>query len=139
MCVWMDGAGGTNPWTQGKSDRHLINTKQIMTQDPATLHAYLSHLSDALAVYVCHQIDCGAQVRLFFHSGAPTWNGDQSPLQPFGLDTIFSAVLGSGSWFLGSHENKKGGHVRKYVDDETTPVSLRFRALGVKTNTLIFS
>ena len=56
------------PWTlaayamEGKADRHLINTKQIMTQDPATLHAFLNHLTDALAVYVCHQIDCGAQV-----------------------------------------------------------------------------
>lgn len=42
-----------------------------MTQDPATLHAYLSHLADALAVYVCHQIDCGAQVVQLFDS----WRG----------------------------------------------------------------
>ena len=48
-----------SPWTlaaysmEGRSDRHLIKTKQIMTQDPATLHAYLSHLADALTVGRC--------------------------------------------------------------------------------------
>ena len=57
-----------SPWTlaaysmEGRSDRHLLQTKQIMTQDPETLHAYLAHLAEALGVYVCHQIDCGAQV-----------------------------------------------------------------------------
>ena len=38
---------------EGRSDRHLINTKQIMTQDPATLHAYLSHLVGRVQVEVC--------------------------------------------------------------------------------------
>lgn len=71
------------PWTlaaysmEGKSDRHLVKTKQIMTQDPATLHAYLSHLADALTVYVCHQIDCGAQVVQLFDS----WAHHLSPQQ----------------------------------------------------------
>jgi len=71
------------PWTlaaysmEGRSDRHLIKTKQIMTQDPATLHAYLSHLADSLAVYVCHQIDCGAQVVQLFDS----WAHHLSPQQ----------------------------------------------------------
>jgi len=71
------------PWTlaaysmEGKSDRHLLHTKQIMHQDPATLHAYLAHLSDALAVYVCHQIDCGAQVIQLFDS----WAHHLSPQQ----------------------------------------------------------
>ena len=71
------------PWTlaaysmEGRSDRHLVATKQIMTQDPATLHAYLSHLADALTVYVCHQIDCGAQVVQLFDS----WAHHLSPQQ----------------------------------------------------------
>ena len=71
------------PWTlaayamEGSSDRHLMKTKQIMTQDPATLHAYLSHLADALGVYVCHQIDCGAQVVQLFDS----WAHHLSPQQ----------------------------------------------------------
>jgi len=72
-----------SPWTlaaysiEGRSDKHLLTTKQIMTQDPAMLHAYLAHLSDALAVYVCHQIDCGAQVVQVFDS----WAHHLSPQQ----------------------------------------------------------
>lgn len=38
-------------------------TKKIMTAQPAVLHALLEHLTEALVVYVCHQIDSGAQVR----------------------------------------------------------------------------
>jgi hypothetical protein len=34
-----------------------------MTAAPEVLHALLAHLADALAVYVCHQIDAGAQAR----------------------------------------------------------------------------
>ena len=33
-----------------------------MFWQPAVLHALLEHLTQALIVYVCHQIDCGAQV-----------------------------------------------------------------------------
>ena len=29
---------------------------------PELLHALLQHLTQCLTVYVCHQIDCGAQV-----------------------------------------------------------------------------
>lgn len=39
-----------------------------MTAAPDVLHALLAHLADALAVYVCHQIDSGAQACL--HSAA---------------------------------------------------------------------
>lgn len=42
--------------------RHCLKTKQIMMNNPALLHALLDHLTEALIVYVCHQIDCGAQV-----------------------------------------------------------------------------
>ncbi len=72
-----------SPWTlaaysmEGRSDRHLLQTKQIMTQDPETLHAYLAHLTEALGVYVCHQIDCGAQVVQIFDS----WAHHLSPTQ----------------------------------------------------------
>jgi uroporphyrinogen decarboxylase len=72
-----------SPWTlaaysmEGRSDRHLLQTKQIMTQDPETLHAYLTHLTEALGVYVCHQIDCGAQVVQIFDS----WAHHLSPTQ----------------------------------------------------------
>ena len=72
-----------SPWTlaaysmEGRSDRHLLQTKQIMTQDPATLHAYLAHLAEALGAYVCHQVDCGAQVVQIFDS----WAHHLSPQQ----------------------------------------------------------
>ena len=72
-----------SPWTlaayamEGSSDRHLMTTKQIMTQDPETLHAFLSKLADALGVYVCHQIDSGAQVVQIFDS----WAHHLSPQQ----------------------------------------------------------
>ena len=39
-----------------------METKKMMLREPAVLHALLAHLSQALIAYVCHQIDCGAQV-----------------------------------------------------------------------------
>lgn len=42
--------------------RHCMKSKQIMMSNPALLHGLLEHLTEALIVYVCHQIDCGAQV-----------------------------------------------------------------------------
>ena len=71
------------PWTlaayaiEGKSDRHLVVTKQMMTKNPEILHAFLAHLAEALGVYVCHQIDCGAQVVQLFDS----WAHHLSPQQ----------------------------------------------------------
>ena len=72
-----------SPWTlaayamEGSSDRHLTTTKQIMTKDPKTLHAFLSKLADALGVYVCYQIESGAQVVQIFDS----WAHHLSPQQ----------------------------------------------------------
>jgi uroporphyrinogen decarboxylase len=71
------------PWTlaayaiEGKSDRHLVVTKQMMTKNPEILHAFLAHLAEALGVYVCHQIDSGAQVVQLFDS----WAHHLSPQQ----------------------------------------------------------
>lgn len=42
--------------------RHCMVTKKIMTREPAVLHALLEHLTEALIIYVIHQIDSGAQV-----------------------------------------------------------------------------
>jgi uroporphyrinogen-III decarboxylase len=39
-----------------------MQTKKIMMRNPAVLHALLEHLTEALIVYVIHQIDSGAQV-----------------------------------------------------------------------------
>ncbi len=48
-----------------------------MMRNPALLHALLDRLSNALAVYVVHQIDCGAQVVQLFDS----WAHHLSPQQ----------------------------------------------------------
>lgn len=51
-----------------------------MTAAPAVLHALLAHLADALAVYVRHQIDSGAQAcRRVLHQ-APLTCGKHSPI-----------------------------------------------------------
>ena len=34
----------------------------MLLRQPAVLHALLAHLAQMLITYVCHQIDCGAQV-----------------------------------------------------------------------------
>ena len=52
-------------------------TKQMMTKNPEILHAFLAHLAEALGAYVCHQIDCGAQVVQLFDS----WAHHLSPQQ----------------------------------------------------------
>lgn len=48
--------------------RQCMETKKIMTRQPAVLHALLEHLTEALIVYVIHQIDSGAQVKPPVHS-----------------------------------------------------------------------
>lgn len=64
------------PWTlaayamEGKADRHCIKTKQIMMNNPQLLHSFLDKLTDALAVYVCYQIESGAQCVQLFDSWA---------------------------------------------------------------------
>ena len=55
-------------WTR----RHCMKTKQIMMSNPALLHGLLEHLTEALIVYVCHQIDCGAQVAIHTRTYART-------------------------------------------------------------------
>ena len=42
--------------------RHCLHTKRIMMNNPEVLRELLERLTDALIVYVCHQIDSGAQV-----------------------------------------------------------------------------
>lgn len=71
------------PWTlaayamEGKADRDCKQTKQIMLHDPALLHGFLEHLTQALIVYVCYQIESGAQVVQLFDS----WAHHLSPSQ----------------------------------------------------------
>ncbi|GAB4344533.1 MAG: uroporphyrinogen decarboxylase [Cyanophyceae cyanobacterium] len=69
------------PWTlaayaiEGKSSKDYATIKRMAFSEPAILHAFLEKLADAIATYVCHQIDCGAQVVQMFDS----WAGQLSP------------------------------------------------------------
>ena len=65
-----------SPWTlaaycvEGGSSKECGVVKLMMAHEPALLHALLAHLSDALAAYVCYQIEAGAQVVQLFDSWA---------------------------------------------------------------------
>jgi len=71
------------PWTlaayavEGKADKHCMATKTLMRRDPATLHAFLSHLADAISTYCIYQIDAGAQIVQLFDSWAHHLAPDQ--------------------------------------------------------------
>jgi uroporphyrinogen decarboxylase len=65
-----------SPWTlaayavEGRAEKNCRRTKTMMRRSPATLHALLAHLADALAAYAVYQIDAGAQVVQLFDSWA---------------------------------------------------------------------
>ena len=69
------------PWTlaayaiEGKTSKNYSNIKRMAFGEPAMLHLFLSKIADAIATYVCHQIECGAQVVQMFDS----WAGHLSP------------------------------------------------------------
>ncbi|MGB7443122.1 MAG: uroporphyrinogen decarboxylase [Coleofasciculaceae cyanobacterium] len=69
------------PWTlaayavEGKSSKNYSIIKGMAFSEPAMLHQLLGKLADSIAVYVRHQIDCGAQVVQMFDS----WAGQLSP------------------------------------------------------------
>lgn len=69
------------PWTlaayavEGKGSKTYSNIKGMAFSDPSILHQLLSKLADAIATYVCHQIDCGAQAVQMFDS----WAGQLCP------------------------------------------------------------
>ena len=70
-----------SPWTlaayavEGKSSKNYSIIKKMAFSDPEVLHQFLSKLADAIATYVCYQIDCGAQLVQLFDS----WAGQLSP------------------------------------------------------------
>lgn len=69
------------PWTlaayaiEGKSSKDYTIIKSMAFSEPQMLHAFLEKLADAIAVYACYQIECGAQVVQMFDS----WAGQLSP------------------------------------------------------------
>lgn len=77
------------PWTlaaysvEGKAERNCQETKKMMLKSPEILHAFLSHLTDALAKYAIYQIDSGAQVIQLFDSWAHHLSPEQ--FQEFSL------------------------------------------------------
>ena len=62
---------------EGEANRHCIHTKKMMTAAPEVLHAALDNVADAIGMYACHQIECGAQSIQFFES----WAHHLSPAQ----------------------------------------------------------
>lgn len=69
------------PWTlaaysiEGKGSKDYTIIKSMAFTEPAILHQFLSKLADAIATYVCYQIENGAQVVQMFDS----WAGHLSP------------------------------------------------------------
>jgi uroporphyrinogen decarboxylase len=69
------------PWTlaayavEGKGSKTYSAIKGMAFSDPTVLHQLLTKLADAIAIYACYQIDCGAQVVQMFDS----WAGQLSP------------------------------------------------------------
>jgi uroporphyrinogen decarboxylase len=69
------------PWTlaayavEGKGSKDYSVIKGMAFSDPTILHQLMSKLADAIATYMCYQIDCGAQVVQMFDS----WAGQLSP------------------------------------------------------------
>lgn len=69
------------PWTlaayaiEGKSSKNYAVIKNMAFSEPAILHSFLGNVADAIAKYVCYQIECGAQVIQMFDS----WAGQLSP------------------------------------------------------------
>jgi len=69
------------PWTlaayivEGKGSKTYSIIKNMAFSQPKMLHSLLSKIADNIAIYVRHQIDCGAQVVQLFDS----WAGQLSP------------------------------------------------------------
>jgi uroporphyrinogen decarboxylase len=69
------------PWTlaayavEGKSSKEYAVIKAMAYSEPKMLHSFLTKLAEAIATYVCYQIDCGAQVVQIFDS----WAGQLTP------------------------------------------------------------
>lgn len=69
------------PWTlaayaiEGKSSKDYSTIKRMAFSEPDLLHLFLAKIADAIAIYACYQIDCGAQIVQLFDS----WAGQLSP------------------------------------------------------------
>ncbi|MEO1299714.1 MAG: uroporphyrinogen decarboxylase family protein, partial [Cyanobacteria bacterium J06636_16] len=63
-----------SPWTlaayavEGCTSKHYANIKRMAFSEPTMLHQLLSKIADNIAIYTCHQIECGAQIVQLFDS-----------------------------------------------------------------------
>jgi uroporphyrinogen decarboxylase len=70
------------PWTlaayaiEGKSSKDYKTIKAMAFSEPKMLHGLLQKIAEAIAIYVCYQIENGAQVVQMFDS----WAGQLSPI-----------------------------------------------------------
>jgi uroporphyrinogen decarboxylase len=70
------------PWTlaayavEGRSSKNYAVIKAMAFREPDLLHRLLAHLAEAIATYICYQIESGAQVVQLFDS----WAGQLSPI-----------------------------------------------------------
>jgi uroporphyrinogen decarboxylase len=59
---------------EGKSSKHLLETKKLMMRDEIgdnkAISLFLDKLANMIGDYACHQIECGAQVIQVFESWA---------------------------------------------------------------------
>mmetsp|Transcript_31653 Transcript_31653/g.69176 ORF Transcript_31653/g.69176 Transcript_31653/m.69176 type:complete len:399 (-) Transcript_31653:250-1446(-) len=118
------------PWTlaayaiEGKADRDCKVTKTMMMRNPKLLHQILSHFADAIAVYACHQIDCGAQVVQLFDS----WAHHLSPAQasefshPYAQRVMDQIKAKHPNTPLMFHANGGTGKLHRIRDDITADV-----------------
>lgn len=54
----------------GMANKHCMEAKKMMYNDPELMHRFLDHLAVNIGEYACHQIEEGAQVVQFFESWA---------------------------------------------------------------------
>lgn len=84
------------PWTlmaymvEGKGSKDFVHAKELIYSRPKDAHLLLQKLSDAVADYLCAQIDAGAQVVQIFD----TWGGilAQDEFEEFSLRYIAQIV-----------------------------------------------
>ena len=99
-----------SPWTlatyivEGASSSLYKVIKTMAYSNPQLLEALLSHLSDAMAEYICYQIEAGAQCMQIFDS----WGG-QLPPREWDRCGVYRAGVRVKVWKCRGRGGKGGG------------------------------